>query len=82
MGSEWRTFSSDNGANGDPSRVGAAENGLLSSGGSISTVIGTVTNGAASSAGDPLKYTGKRQVCEVKVFFFLILTDLNCQAII
>lgn len=48
VGSEWRTFSNEK-SNSDPSRVGAAQNPLLS-GGDLSTIIERVPQG--NSAGD------------------------------
>ena len=50
VGSEWRTFSSSDGnANGDPSRVGAAENPLLNGLG-LTTIVGP-SLGSSSSSG-------------------------------
>lgn len=60
VGSEWRTFSNDKDAK-DSSRVGAAENELLS-GGDLSTMIGMGTSDACfDENGRPL-YKNRRQV--------------------
>ena len=54
VGSEWRTFSSENGAE-DRSRVGAAENNLLGSC-DLSTIIGSVSGSSA------IQYSNRRTV--------------------
>ena len=47
MGSEWRSFANDGGANnGDPSRVGAAENPLLQDSGLSTAIARDPTKGA------------------------------------
>ncbi|XP_014668317.1 PREDICTED: transcription initiation factor IIB-like [Priapulus caudatus] len=62
VGSEWRTFSNDK-ANSDPSRVGAAENPLLS-GSDLSTVIGRPTGSSGfDDSGQPRYQTNRRTVC-------------------
>ncbi len=60
MGSEWRTFSNDK-ANADPSRVGAAENPLLS-GGDLSTIIGKPSGSAGFGDDGMAKYQNRKQV--------------------
>lgn len=58
VGSEWRTFSNDKG-DADRSRVGAAENPLLSDGG-LTTMIGRSTGDAAfDDSGNP-KYHNRK----------------------
>ena len=54
VGSEWRTFSRENGAE-DRSRVGAAENNLLGSC-DLSTIIGSVSGSSA------IQYSNRRTV--------------------
>ncbi|GIY10313.1 transcription initiation factor IIB [Caerostris extrusa] len=58
VGSEWRTFSNEK-ADSDPSRVGAAENPLLN-GSDLSTVIGKGTGGASFDEGGVAKYQNRR----------------------
>ncbi|GAB6031520.1 hypothetical protein CHUAL_009289 [Chamberlinius hualienensis] len=58
VGSEWRTFSNEK-SNGDPSRVGAAENQLLN-GSDLSTVIGRGTGGASFDDSGAPKYQNRR----------------------
>ncbi|PIK46502.1 putative transcription initiation factor IIB [Apostichopus japonicus] len=60
VGSEWRTFSNDKSLT-DPSRVGAAENSLLS-GSDLTTLIGKPSGLAGFNEDGTLKYSSKRQV--------------------
>ena len=61
VGSEWRTFSSENGAE-DRSRVGAAENTLLGSS-DLTTIIGNVGGGRSGmDMGTALQYSNRRTV--------------------
>ncbi|XP_063966290.1 transcription initiation factor IIB-like [Lytechinus pictus] len=57
VGSEWRTFSNDK-ANADPSRVGAAENPLLE-GNDLSTIIGGPLGNASFNEDGTKKYRSK-----------------------
>jgi transcription initiation factor TFIIB len=58
VGTEWRTFGDKQDA--DPSRVGAAENPLLS--GDLSTMIGPSSHVASFDDSGAAKYTNKRAV--------------------
>lgn len=58
VGSEWRTFSNEK-ADSDPSRVGAAENPLLN-GSDLSTVIGRGTGDASFDDSGVAKYQNRR----------------------
>ncbi|GBM28502.1 Transcription initiation factor IIB [Araneus ventricosus] len=58
VGSEWRTFSNEK-ADSDPSRVGAAENPLLN-GSDLSTVIGRGTGDASFDDTGVAKYQNRR----------------------
>ncbi|XP_054712121.1 transcription initiation factor IIB-like [Uloborus diversus] len=58
VGSEWRTFSNEK-ADSDPSRVGAAENPLLN-GSDLSTVIGRGTGDASFDESGIAKYQNRR----------------------
>jgi len=58
VGSEWRTFSNEK-ANADPSRVGAAENKLLN-GTDLSTMIGPPNGNASFDANGGAKYQNRR----------------------
>jgi len=61
VGSEWRTFSSENGAE-DRSRVGAAENTLLGSC-DLSTIIGSVSGGKPGmDMSSAIQYSNRRTV--------------------
>ena len=60
VGSEWRTFSNEK-ANADPSRVGAAENKLLD-GADLSTIIGPPNGNASFDANGGAKYQNRRTV--------------------
>ncbi|XP_022084269.1 transcription initiation factor IIB-like [Acanthaster planci] len=60
VGSEWRTFSNDK-ATSDPSRVGAAENPLLS-GGDLSTIIGKPSGSSGYGEDGQAKYQNRKQV--------------------
>ncbi|XP_070532540.1 transcription initiation factor IIB-like isoform X2 [Ptychodera flava] len=58
VGSEWRTFSNEK-AQKDPSRVGEAENSLLS-GSNLSTIIGKPTGAGGFNEDGSAKYHNKR----------------------
>lgn len=58
VGSEWRTFSNEK-ADSDPSRVGAAENPLLN-GSDLSTMIGRGTGDASFDDSGTAKYQNRR----------------------
>uniref|UniRef100_T1J7R1 Transcription initiation factor IIB n=1 Tax=Strigamia maritima TaxID=126957 RepID=T1J7R1_STRMM len=58
VGTEWRTFSNEK-ANSDPTRVGAAENPLLN-GSDLSTMIGRGTGDASFEEGGVPKYQNRR----------------------
>ena len=58
VGSEWRTFSNDKGAE-DRSRVGGAENALLGSS-DLSTMIGPATGAASFDSDGNALYSNKR----------------------
>ncbi|XP_077986782.1 transcription initiation factor IIB-like [Glandiceps talaboti] len=58
VGSEWRTFSNDK-AQKDPSRVGEAENTLLS-GSNLSTIIGKPSGAGGYNDDGSVKYHNKR----------------------
>ena len=60
VGSEWRTFSNEK-ANVDPSRVGAAENKLLD-GADLSTIIGPPSGSASFDTNGGVKYQNRRTV--------------------
>ena len=60
MGSEWRTFSNEKSV-ADPSRVGAAENSLLS-GSDLTTLIERPSGQAGFNDDGTPKYSNKRQV--------------------
>ncbi|XP_071955914.1 transcription initiation factor IIB-like [Antedon mediterranea] len=60
VGSEWRTFNNEKSVS-DPSRVGAAENPLLS-GSDLSTVIGAPTGSAGFDDSGGAKYSQKRNM--------------------
>lgn len=68
VGSEWRTFSNEKSV-ADPSRVGAAENSLLS-GSDLTTLIGKPSGQAGFNDDGTLKYSGKRQVSRDILFLF------------
>lgn len=57
VGSEWRTFSNEK-ANADPSRVGAAENPLMENN-DLSTII---ARAEPNSSGEGFKYSSKKQM--------------------
>ena len=57
VGTEWRTFSNESGGD-DPSRVGAAENNLLSN--DLSTGIGMATGAAGLDAQGHSKYKNRK----------------------
>jgi len=59
VGSEWRTFSNEK-SNVDPSRVGAAENPLLSS--DLSTMIGRSNSDVAFDASGVAKYQNRKHM--------------------
>lgn len=59
VGSEWRTFSNEK-SNADPSRVGAAENPLLSS--DLSTMIGRSSSDVAFDDSGQAKYQNRKHM--------------------
>src|ERR1700760_4501237 len=59
VGSEWRTFSNEK-SNVDPSRVGAAENPLLSS--DLTTMIGRSSSDVAFDESGVAKYQNRKHM--------------------
>ena len=75
VGSEWRTFSNEK-ADADPSRVGAAESTLLN-GTDLTTIIGPGTGNASFDENGVAKYQNRRTVSKNNNKKTLICPKLN-----
>ena len=77
VGSEWRTFSNEKDSK-DNSRVGAAENTLLS-GSDLTTNITVQPGGSQYDENGRLMYNNRRNVCGVwEVFVHVSLGECMC----